>query len=757
VKATGDTAPIRRLGTRRTEVALSALAALMAAISLNASLATAAACPNEALRIAQGATTLPGCMALELVSPPKKDSQPAFLPSFSREGERVQMKIEAALAGSPGYQHFGGDTYVASRGAGGWITSPTTPPDPAIVRGGGRAGNPALFTPDLSRWAQFGSTQPQVQVAITRLFAGGLDGSFEPLSPLLVPIDDSGDTHLPLAVGFMEVSGAAPDLGPTVFRLPYPSLAYFPEDPRSPSREPEVGNDRNSYLAFLNEAGEPTIELLARDKDDVVFGGRCGAHLGGEGTTLDQVNTFNQGAISPDGDHVFFSTRPAQPFDEEEAEGPPCETDNGLRVFERLSTPEGPAITELAPGGGGPAAPGDDLFQGASADATKVYFTSPRKLTASDTDASAEPCGADIGASKGCDLWLYDATRPAGDRIVHVSAGEGPGGADVFSSVATISGDGSRVYFVAQGALTADTNPEGQSAVAGQPNLYLYEAESTTTSFIGVLSPGDQGSLQGGLWSLTGSGFGDAYAAPLYGPDLKGGGDGHVLAFASKASLTANDQDGGKRDVYRYDATSDTLELVSVDPDTEDAPRDVTVNPAVAKVIEFNFNEATRWMSEDGETIAFATAEPLVAGDTNETVDPYVWKEGQLGYVPALISEPPAVSPVGGQLAFATQTELLPADREAAQDVYVAREGGGFPEPPPAAAACDPLQEGSCQKATPATPSLAAPATAAFSGPGNRTEPAKCRKPRVKRRGRCVKPRKGKARKRADRKRGGRR
>jgi hypothetical protein len=700
--------------------------------------ASGAGCANESIRVVQGATSLPGCLALELVSPPKKFAQPAFLPSFSRDGERLVMKVEAALAETPGYQHFGGDAYVVSRSDGGWITAPTAPLDQVILGGGARFGNPATFTPELDRWTQLGSTQAQYSVGVTRLFTGGLDGSFASLSPLLEPIDDSGPFALTGLVAEMTVDGSSAGLETTVLRLVNSSTAYLSGDPRGNANEP--GNDRNSYLAFLDEAGEPTIELLARDKDDKVWGGRCGAHLGGEDAT------FHQGAISPDGDRVFFSTRPAQPWDPEAEEEPPCDTDNGTRILKRVSTPEGPVITELAPGGGGPAAPGEDLFQGASIDATKVYFTSPRKLVGSDTDASSGPCSPTFGASKGCDLYLYDANRPEGDRIVHVSAGEGPGEADVLSSVTAISGDGSRVYFVAQGVLTSDTNPEGENAVVGQPNLYLYDAGTGTTSFLGVLSPEDQG----GLWGLAGTGFGDAYAAPLYGPDLQGGGDGHVLAFASKASLTTEDEDAGSRDVYRYDATTDTLELVSVDPDTADGAQDVTVNPAaIAQIIEYNFNEATRWMSEDGQLVAFATAEPLLAGDTNETVDPYVWKEGQLGYVPALITEPPAVSPVGGQVAFATQTELLPTDREAAQDVYVAREGGGFAEPPPPPPPCDPLSEGSCEGPPSPPPSSDPPATTAPTSGNVKKGPSKCKKGKVRRKGKCVNPAKREGAKRS--------
>ena len=720
--------------------------------------APAATCPNEALRVAQNATDLPGCMALEMVSPGRKFSQRAHLPSFSRNGERAQIKVDAALAETPGYQlGFGGDTYVASRGPSGWSLAATAPPDVSILAGGPRFANPATFTTGLERWTQLGSTQAQYQVGVTRLFAGGLDGSFEPLSPLLEPIDDSGQDTLVAIVNAMEVHGSSAGLEVTVLRPRPASTAYFPADPRGNGEE--AGRDRNSYLVSLDESGEPTLQLLARDKGGVVWGGRCGAHLGGEGAA------FNQGAISADGKRIYLSTRPAQPFDSEKAEGPACDTVNPLRVLRRDTTASGPQMTEIAAACGGPTAPGDDLFQGASADATKVYFTSPRKVTASDKDPSAEQCGAELGKSKGCDLYLYDATKPAAQRLRQVSAGVDPTpgqGADVLSGATAISGDGSRAYFLAQGALTGDPNPEGDTAQAGEPNLYLYEATTDTISFLAIVSGEDQG----GLWGTKGTLFGDAYAVPLYGPEGQGGGDGHLLAFASKAPLTADDADAGHRDVFRYDALADTLQRISKAPagGSDDGPFEVVVNPAPFEEVEYNFGEATRWVSEDGQTIAFASAEALLPGDEDNLPNPYLWHAGRLGAVFAELTtvggapKAPAVAPVGGQAIFSTATELLPGDGEGAEDVYVAREGGGFPLPV-APTICDPRQEGSCRTAPAPPQAPPAPASSSFSGPGNARQPARCRRSQVKRKGRCVKRRsaKRKAAKRAGRRRGGKR
>lgn len=710
---------------------------MVLALALLAPNASAATCANEAFR--KAAPTLPGCLALEMVSPAKKFSQPAYLPFFSRDGERLLMVIQTAVDGAPGYQYYGGDRYVASRNPEGWDTASTSPPDPTVAAGGRRWGSAAAFTPDLARWVQLAATQAQSQVGVARLFGGGLDRSFNPLSPLLAPVDNSGTKATQQAVEDLKLTGASADLSTTVLKVNLASTGYFAEDPRSNTIS-EPGGDTNSYVSFLDEAGEPALELLARDKDGTAFGGRCGAHLGGPGASFDQgsiSNTFNQGAIANDGSRVFFSTRSAQPWNEEAGEGPPCELKNGLRVLERVATSEGPAIKEIAPEGGA-GEPGDDLFQAASADGSKVYLLTPRKLTGSDVDLATGPCSGNLGASEGCDLYLYDATLPEGDRMVHVSAGDGPEPADVLNSATAISGDGSRAYFVAQGVLTTDTNPEGAVATLGQPNLYLFETDGDL-SFLGTLSAEDAA----GLWATKGTRFGDAYAAPLYGETgAAEGGSGHIFAFASKAPLTADDTDGGFRDVFRYDANADTMQRVSkaVPGGEDNGEYDVTVNPAFLKVIEYNFGEATRWVSEDGELLAFATAEPLIPGDGDEATNPYVWSEGELGAAFAKLSaaRPPAVAPEGGEIAFSTSTALLGGDGDAAEDVYVARANGGFAEPSPATP-CNPLQEGSCKGPPSPKPGLPPPPANGLSGNVMEKAPKKCKKGRVKRKGKCVK------------------
>jgi len=724
---------------------LSTLAAA-SAVLLGAAPAQAA-CPNEAIREAQasaalpmGSTVLPDCMALEMVSPPKKYEMGAVRPSFSLDGERILFSSTAALAETPGLQSYLGDRYVASRTGSGWSLAATSPAaSAAIVDGGSSFGGPTAFGSDLSRWDLFGATQAQGVIGAIRFYHGDLTGSLAPFSPLLVPINHGGQLELLVKLNKgIEFKGASADLTTVLFNWNHelgPWLTLFAGDPTS---EHGAG-DLNQYVVS-DAGGIPAVELLARDRDGRVWGGGCGTRLGFKSneTTIGLVggetDGLGQGAISADGSRIYFTTRPAQP------EGNACDTANPLRILERMRTPSGPSIRELVPGG---PAEGSDQFQGASVDGSMVYFTTTRKLVPGDQDSPppGTTCSWAPGSSAGCDLYLYDATLPEGERLIQVSAGGAgdptPGaGADVFSSVPAISADGSHAYFVAQGVLTTDPNPEGEVAVAGKPNLYMYERDDShpngRTAFIGTLSPADKFRM----WGVERSYYGSAYSVPGDAGSPTGG-DGHILVFASKAALTAGDVDGERTDVFRYDAGTGTLQRVSVAAPggNESATGEAKVNVNNVILPLADPAQEGRWASDDGETIAFLTDDQLDPRDTDEGSNAYVWRNGIVSELPGSAKYPPVVSASGTEVGYVTGAALLPQDGDTAPDVYVARADGGFP-PTVELAACDPLQEDACRHGI-APPAGASAATTSFAGSGNVVPPPRCRRHFVRRHGKC--------------------
>ncbi len=703
-------------------------------------------CPNAAIRAAQVSTAfpegtihLPNCMALEMVSPQKKFNQRSGSPQFSPSGEQAQFDGEGGLVDTPSLS-FPSNPYVATRGPSGWTAHFVMPPA-EISAGFNDAGRPCAYTPDFSHWATYGSTDLQTQLGTTVGLQGTLGGSPTPIGPPLTPlsggVNGDGGTRSAITGGLCE--GASTD-ATHIFYSIYDS-AYLPGDPQV-SNAGILDGYGNVYEAYLDEEGKPAARLLQRDRDGTVWGGRCGAQVGGS-VVNDARTAHRRGSVSGDASRVYFSARPSQP------EGVKCDqAANKLRIMEWQDTPTGPTIaplyssecTRVSPPCSG--IDGDDEYQGASQEGTKLYFTTTRQLTNSDLDTTA-------------DLYLYDASRPEGERLTQVSAGDDtdptPGKDSGFLGLAEFSGDGSRAYFVAEGVLTASPNLSGRQAELGKRNFYFYERDAAhpggRTGFIGTLSASDNALGQGALWGDSPGEVNEARALPRLGADVEDlsvGGDGHILVFASKAPLSADDQDGGQPDVYRYDSLSGALERVSkADPGATDngafAARVLAgeVNPGVQSV------SFLRTVSENGRTIVFASKEGLAPGAAGaESSDGegilYIWRDGTLTVIPRAARGFGQVSMSGEQIGMGSDEKLLPEDGDSVNDAYVLRAGGGFPIVVPPA----PCEGEACQGTpSPRPAEQGATSTAPTAGNAKESPPRPCRKGSVRRHGKCVKPR----------------
>lgn len=719
------------------------------------------ACANHQRRFEGGilAMLLPDCMALEQVSPPNKYSQTAKSPSISEDGDRVLFSSTAGLDGTPGVRRLSGEPYVAGRDAAGWSTQSTAPP--VGLERGWVSNFPVArsFTPDLSRWFVIGATGSQFPLGIGRAFEGGLGGFSSPISPLLSPLGGGEEA----AITQSSFLGASADHSHLYFRPGSATgtspVVYLPGDPVPAG----TGRNSNSYVAHLGSSGEPLLELLARDRNGLVWGGQCGAAFGGVRKTASiPENTLRgQGAVSADGSRVYFSTRPAQPATGE------CLATSKLRILERLETPSGPWIGELIPNECVRVSPlckseaeanGDDLYQGASTDGSRVYFNTNRQLVDSDLDGSNSGCSPTTAVS-GCDLYLYDSTKPAGSRLTQVSAGETVGlhergkEAKVLAGTTAISSDGSHVYFVAEGSLTG-ANSEGNSpsTAVGSRNLYVYDAQPAGghLAFVANLVAADSTFLWGGT---QGTFRNEAYPVPALGRNSEGeeiGGDGHILLFRTAAALTANDTDGARFDIYRYDSGSQTLTCVSCRPGGPDAePFEVELGQ-IARSTEppgTDIAQEGRWVSESGTSVVFQTKEELLPGGAAaSTPQFYLWHDGLLYrlpgtvYIPSALESgalfPATVSADGSEVAYSTYTPLLSSDGDSSADIYVARVDGGFPP----AAIPQPCRGEDCQQPFATQPSEGRQGTETASPRGNLPPPQPCKKGFVRRHGKCVKP-----------------
>ena len=283
------------------------------------------------------------------------------------------------------------------------------------------------------------------------------------------------NARLPLpALGF---AGASPDLSTIV--ATFNGATLFPQ-------EQALSGSSNLYEITDAGSASPGLRLVNRDSGGNLLGGACGAELGGSRDPGDAAGIGAQRtrAVSKDGSAIYFSARPAAP-----ASGI-CLSSAKIRIFKRVNGSTTTAVstsqctrTVPTPCKTEAELNGNDYYWGASADGSKVFFTSNRQLTDSDLDSTNgfgfTGCAGGEIEQGGCDLYMYDSSPPAGKpNLVQVSAGEAVAGdhptigsgADV-RGVAGISMDGSRVYFVAKGRLTS-------GGTKGANNLYVYQRDA---------------------------------------------------------------------------------------------------------------------------------------------------------------------------------------------------------------------------------------------------------------------------------------
>ncbi len=382
-------------------------------------------------------------------------------------------------------------------------------------------------------------------------------------------------------------------------------------------------------------------------------------------------------------------------------------------------------------------------YWGASADGSRVFFTSTAELT---EDAYTGPSG------NAPNLYEYQLSSEPGEpgRLTDLSVTEAGDGAGVLG-VAQISEDGSYVYFVAEGDLAT-------GASAGEPNLYVFHEGAVR--FITTLTTSDKRDWENGALhpeTEAGPGVNTAVVNP----------SGRRLAFLSTASLTGYDnqqaqagecegsgEGGSCREVFLYDTETGGLVCASCNPS---GARPVGPSSFGRLFAKGNGLYRPRNLLEDG-VLFFETSDAVVphASDGRENV--YEYEHGRLHAVSNVAGGFESffmdASPSGNDVFFGSSDQLLAQDRSENVVVWDARVDGGFPGIA-AAPSCD--NGDSCKPpASPQPGVFGAPASATFSGPGNPTaivsprasspvvvrKTVKCAKGRHLSRGKCVKTKK---------------
>jgi hypothetical protein len=349
---------------------------------------------------------------------------------------------------------------------------------------------------------------------------------------------------------------------------------------------------------------------------------------------------------------------------------------------------------------------GAGKFMWATPDSSKIFFSDENQLTGDSTAAPGEP-----------DLYEYDLAAAPGSRLTDLTVNAGEA-ANVLG-VSGISDDGSDVYLVANGVLSAGANSHGDKAVAGQPNLYLWHGGART--FIATLDPTPNPST--GLEHKDGPDWTATQLTARVTPS------GSFIAFNSTKSLTGYDNTDVKTgepdtEIFLYEAAGEQLRCVSCQPSgtpsTAYARIPVPVRPGFGGAGPFQApGYLQRSLSNDGR-VFFHTAEKLLSGVSNGLANVYEYDAGALHLISTGTSGHASyfydASPSGDDVFFISSQDLPSGGQGTGFKVYDARVGGGFAEPPPPTECSGEACRGG---AISPSPSFATPGSVNALGAGN--------------------------------------
>ncbi len=394
--------------------------------------------------------------------------------------------------------------------------------------------------------------------------------------------------------------------------------------------------------------------------------------------------------VSADGAHAFFEGRKN------------CPDDQGQGLYVRDLEAE--TTTQISSGA-------STYFIRSTADA--VFFTTVNSLDPEDEG--------------GDDVYRYDLDSGSLDCVTCFSGFQ----ADVTSgdgSEVAVSDDGSRVYF---------TSPHRLLPGAGGINgIYRVEVADHALAYVAPVA----------FEAVTRDSARDGNAISP---------DGSVFVFRSAfpgLNSLNGPQNDGTAQYYRYDDDDRSLVCVSCPADGS-APRG-EASKTLGSFFEAGPNVGP--LSSAGDLV-FDAPTPLVPADQNtarpaknpaEGIDIYEWRDGR----PLLITDglataavhglsagaPHAVgiTPSGHDVFFTQAAQLTPDAIDGYDRLYDARVGGGFEFPPPP----PPCPLEACQGTPKGAPEESRPSSADYAGAGNiaASPSARCRKGKVRRRGRCV-------------------
>lgn len=649
-------------------------------------------CANDPFRLGAGAK-LPDCRAYELVSP--EDKEGGDIEVLLSANSEALARLEQAAADGGGltyssYRSFGGtqsapytSQYLARRTDGGWESEAISPP---------QEGTTFLGNDDLdSHYKAFSSD----------LCSGWV---LQDTEPVLTPDALTGFSNLyrrdncGAGTGSYEAltSTAHAPLAPPIPDNFVPMVKGFSADGSHAvfTAAGKLTSNANAATQLYEsyDGGQLRLVCVLPGNPGPPYSGDCTA--GTPEKAFPSANTDFRiddvaQAVSADGSRIFWS-------------------DATDKLYVRIDGTQTVAVSPT----------GQAAFWGAAANGSKAIYT----LGSLDTGDGQ--------------LREFDVIGKATSTI-----------ADEAWGVMGMSADASRIYLASGEICSSEPNSAGNLPVAGEPNLYLYEAGESCGAgeldFVGTL----------GQEEIDFSQLFTALHIWPYKRTARVSPDGLHATFISAQRLTGYDNvdlASGEADaeVFLYDAGAKEIACVSCNPSgARPAGRDIGRKGkfwAAAQIPGWPYqSHASRVLSDDGGRLFFESSDALVLSDTNEITDVYEWEQADgaaecrdLGaelYAPASGG---CLSPIssgrspsgsrfvdasadGSDVFFTTTSSLLPQD-PGLVDIYDARAGGGFAPDDPPPGVC----EGESCQSPPVAPDEPTPASEGFAGRGN-IQPAK--------------------------------
>jgi hypothetical protein len=327
---------------------------------------------------------------------------------------------------------------------------------------------------------------------------------------------------------------------------------------------------------------------------------------------------------------------------------------------------------------------------------------------------------------------MYDSAK----GLVDASAGSLTAGGPRVQGVVAVAPDGSRVYFVAKGELTAEANTQAQHAQDGANNLYVFDSATDRVSFVADLPDSDLNNWRNAndLANVT--------------------PDGRFLVFTSAGRLTGDvSRTDGAKQVFRYDAEAHQLIRISIgqagfNDNGNAGVGDASIVPGLNGYRHAGVGRADPTLSDDGSFVFFMSPVGLTPGALNDVqigVDEhgeptfaqnvYENHDGQVSLISDgrdTASEPAELCATnssvcllgtdtsGSNVFFSTADQLLPQDTDTQLDFYDARIcTASDPCIPPPAPTAPPCLGEACHGTPSAPPAAVTPGSATFSGAGN--------------------------------------